>query len=165
MKVNSYIALLFLLIIKSAYSQNSCNTKFLVRDIDNKPIYVNLAPDEEATDSLYYLRFNGERIKLNCDIHYWGGDNELKEFIDRVYYNRYDYNYQELDDKVNFCIIFDEYLHIQDIRITKRFHDVNDVVANYIMIYSILSKTENNWEVKDRAVKSWHIYMGNHFFY
>lgn len=157
--------ILFMLLINCMYSQKKNKLENVVRDIDNYSIYKKLSSDKSSIDSLYYIRYNDELIKLNCDVQYWGGNKEFNEFIDRIYYNRYDYNYQEINDNVSFCIIFDEYLHIQDIRITKRFHDLNDTVRNYILVSTILSKTEGHWYIKDKSIKSWHIYIGEHFFY
>jgi len=157
--------IMFILLINCIYSQKFYKSENAIRDIDNYSIYANLSSNKSATDSLYYIRYNGELIKLNCDVKYWGGVEDLNEFIDRLYYNRYNYNYQEMNDYVTFCIIFDEYLHIQDIRITRRFHDLNDTIRNYILVYTILSKTEGHWYVDDKSTKSWHIYIGGHRFY
>jgi len=162
---NVIFSCLFVFIMNSIYSQELPRLKNIVRDIDNYSIYANLNSNISATDSLYYIRYNGDLIKLNCDVKYWDSDDDLNEYIDRIYYNRYDYNYQEMNDYITFCIVFDEYLHIQDIRLTKRFHDLNDKVRNYILVHTILSKTEGHWYVDDKSTKSWHIYIGRHKFY
>jgi hypothetical protein len=151
--------------MNSIYSQELSSLKNIVRDIDNYSIYANLSSNISSTDSLYYIRYSGDLIKLNCDVKYWGSNDDLNEYIDRIYYNRYDYNYQEMNDYVTFCIVFDEYLHIQDIRFTKRFHDLNDKVRNYILVHTILSGTEGHWYVDGKSTKSWHIYIGRHKFY
>jgi len=163
MKKVILIILISISIISLAYSQKKNKIQEIICDIDNYSIYANCSSDK-TIDSLYYLRYNGDQIKLNRDIIFWEGNDKLNEFINGLYYNRYNYNHQEMNDRVCYCIIFDEYLHIQDIRFTKRFHDLNDIVKNYLMVYSILSKTEGHWYVENRGVKSWHIYIGCHKF-
>jgi len=153
--------ILFVVYINCTCSPKLYKPENIVCDIDNYSIYVNYSLNKSATDSLYYIRYNGELIKLNCDVKYWGSNDDLNKFVDCIYYNRYDYNYQEMNDNITFCLIFDEYLHIQDIRFTKRFHDLNDIIKNYIMVHSILSRTEGHWYIEDKSVKSWHIYMGH----
>jgi hypothetical protein len=147
------------------FSQKIYEKKDIVYDIDSIPVYVNFSTNKLATDSLYYIKVNGDLVKIECDIHYWGGDDQLNFFFDSIYYNRSNYNNQEMSDITKYCIIFDENLHIQDIRIVKRFHDSNDMIRNYIMVYNILLKTQGHWALNDKSTQSWHMYRGYHKFY
>ena len=156
---------LFLFFFNSTFSQISYKKENIAYDIDDIPVYVNFSTNKSSTDSLYYIKVNGELVKLRCDIHYWDGEEQLNSFCDRIYYNRNNYNNQEMNDLVGYCIVFDEYLHIQDIRIIKRFHDLNDKIRNYIMVHNMLMKTEGHWTLQDKSMRSWHIYIGYHKFY
>jgi hypothetical protein len=159
------INILLLFFFQSTFPQKIYEKKDIGYDIDSIPVYVNFSTNKLATDSLNYIKVNGDLVKIECDIHYWGGDDQLNVFFDRIYYNRSNYNNQEMNDLTEYCIIFDENLHIQDIRIVKRFHDSNDKIRNYIMVYNILLKTEGHWALNDKSTHSWHMYRGYHKFY
>ena len=51
--------IMFILLINCIYSQKFYKSENAIRDIDNYSIYANLSSNKSATDSLYYIRYNG----------------------------------------------------------------------------------------------------------
>ena len=154
---------LFLFNINSVFSQKI--DKNITYDIDSIPIYINFDSYKFTTDSIYYIKANRNLVKLICDIDFLGGIVKLNAFCDSLYYNRTDYNYQEMNQTIRYCIIFDENLHIKDIRILSRFHDMYDKIRYYIMFHNMLLRTEGLWQLKDNKTYTWHLYNGRYTFY
>ncbi|MEA4974255.1 MAG: hypothetical protein VB046_00800 [Paludibacter sp.] len=153
-----------------AGSLQSQDTKFCERitfDVDSIPVLISKSRSTsgQTLDSLYYVLPQGETISVSKNINYWGGNGQLEAFLDHMYYQRFDYNYQEMNDIVKYCIIFDNNLKIIDIRFLKRFHGVNDILKNYLMVYKFLSDTESHWVVEDKAAYTWYVYIGSHRFF
>lgn len=126
------------------------------------------------SDSIYYFKQNGinrNLVRIKCDVGFWKGEEALRNFCDNLYYNRSDYIEWDVAEVVNFCIVFDEYLHIQDIRFFRRFHPFYDKIRNYIMLYNILAKTQGHWMLMSGnknlnvKTKNWHLYIGSYTFY
>lgn len=153
--------------IGSLHSQNTYFCERITYDVDSIPVLISRSRSisEQTLDSLYYVLPQGKTISVSKDINYWGGDSKLGAFIDHMYYQRFDYNHQEMNNIIRFCIIFDNNLKIRDIRFLKRFHGLNDILKNYLMVYKILSDTENQWVVEDKATHKWYVYIGSHRFF
>jgi len=112
-------------------------------------------------DSIIYIRLNGERINVGTKIKYLGGLNSLNTFCDSAYYNRPDYNYQELNATADYCILFDKDLHIKEIRIYKRFGYDNKNYNYDGLVKNILLKTEGKWIKAGAPLTEWQFYFGH----
>lgn len=111
-------------------------------------------------DSITYIKLNGEKINVNTKIKYIGGIESLLAFCDSAYYNRPDYNYQELNATAYYSILFDENLHIQEIRIYKRLGYDCSYYDYDKMIKGILLKTEGKWIKTNISSTEWQFYFG-----
>jgi len=160
--VKIFNSIFFLFLFNSVYSQNS--KVAIVRDADSIPI-LNFYSRVGSPDSIVYIMPNGKKINVNCDIEFKGGLNTLDAFCDSLYYNQKDYNYQELNEMVRFSIILDNNFHIQDIRIYSRLLGYNGKFDYNKLFKKILYKTEGRWKVKTISSKTWHLYIGRHWFY
>jgi len=160
--VKKFNLLFFLFLFNGVYSQN---TKVaIVTDADSIPI-LNFYSRTGLSDSIVYIMPNGKKINVNCDIEFKGGLNSLDAFCDSLYYNQKDYNHQELNEMVRFCVILDNNFHIQDIRIYSRLLGYCGKYDYNKFFKRILYKTEGRWNVKTISSKTWHLYIGRHWFY
>lgn len=159
------IRILTLVLIVSSfeivYSQNSFVQT--ISDVDSIPV-LGFYSRIEKPDSIIYIKYDGERINVNCDIEFLGGWESLDAFCDSVYYNRKNYNHHELNAYVIYSILFDSNLHIQDIRIHKGIKDYYGDYDYNEMIKRILKQTERRWTLIKNKSKRWHLYIGSHRF-
>lgn len=148
-------------------SQQANDGNKIIYDIDSIPVLFCMKSNTNkcCSDSLYYLLPNGKSIRVDKNIKYWNGESELIAYIDFMYYQRFNYNHQEMNDIVRYCIIFDEYQNIRDIRFLIRFNGANDKVKNYLMVFKILSSTEGQWVKQKNTFSTWYVFFGSHKFF
>lgn len=78
-----------------------------------------------------------------------------------MYYNREDYNYDELNALAMFTILFDENLKIKDVRILKRIAYNNNKYDYDSLVKRILWSTEGRWEKEgENSQCKWYLYLG-----
>lgn len=148
-------------------SQQVNDCKNIIYDIDSIPVLICMKSNTNKynSDSLFYLLPNGESIRVDKNIEFWNGESQLVAYFDFMYYQRFNYNHHEMNDIIRYCIIFDNYQTIRDIRFLKRFNGTNDKIKNYLMVYKILSSTEGQWVKQRNTYNSWFVYFGSHKFF
>jgi len=158
-KLYLFISVLF---FSSIYCQN---TKVAtITDVDSIPVQ-NFHSQTEMQDSIVYITSDCKRINVNYDVEFNGGLDSLHIFCDSLYYNRKDYNQQELNEYVIYYILFDTNLHIQDVRISSHLLGYCGKYNYNELFKQILFKTEGKWKVKKNPSKTWHLYIGSHRYY
>jgi len=124
-------------------------------DVDSFPVFRFDTLDNKEVIKYYLIK--EELVSVN--IQFAGGYDALTNFCDSLYYNRKDYNYDELNARALFTILFDQDLRIKEIKILKRMA-YNNLKYNYDgLIKKILLSTEGQWIKNDNKSK-WYFYFG-----
>ncbi|MCP9610823.1 hypothetical protein [Coprobacter tertius] len=111
--------------------------------------------------NVYFYTKSKQKYNVCMDFNYNGGYKALSAYCDSVYFNREDYNYDELNATALYSILFDKNLKIKDIRILKR-NAYNNSKYNYdLLIKKILYSTESRWSKYDKDNNcKWYFYLG-----
>jgi hypothetical protein len=149
----------FVLLLQSnltAHSQNKIE-KNIYYDVDNFPVL----RFDSINNSLIVNYYIITKKKVSNNIQFIGGYDALSTFCDSLYYNREDYNYDELNALAMFTILLDKELKIKDIRIVKRIAYDNLTYDYDGLIKKILFSTDEKWIKKDNIDHSeWYFYLG-----
>jgi hypothetical protein len=161
-KIKYFSLVVFLLLLNSAFCQNiKVET---IKDSDGIP-FINFHSRTGVADSIVYIMPDGKKINVNLNVEYIGGWKSLDTFCDSLYYNRKNYNDQELNEIIKFSIVLDDNLHIQDIRILNHLLGYSGKYNYNELFKRILIHTEGKWKLKTLPSKTWHLYIGSHRFY
>ena len=136
----------------------------IVYDLNDNPLY-QYNEDKNNLDSIVYYKLNGRKLLVGLDVKYKDGDDSLKNYILKNYYN-YPECRPEININLYYYILFDRKLHIKEIRYSKIgiSDDLKRVLLNmeYLsIIEEILLKSENNWEVKKKYKKKYRLFLGS----
>ncbi len=149
------IIILFVLVLgcNGAHSQNVSLNK--VFDMNNRLI---LSWKGSDFDSCVFITTKGDKIPVDIEVRYKGGYDSLRAFCDSVYCRIMGNDFQELNEKIQYFILFDDNLHIREIRICKVPLYIN---RKYIdIIKRVLLKTEGNWILRKAKSIKGHVYGG-----
>lgn len=151
---------IFLFPILSSYGQdNTDSTKTTIMcDVEGLPV----VRFDETKDTMYVKYFISSSWQDVCNtFHYQGGYHSLTAYCDNMYYNREDYNYDELNALAMFTILFDENLKIKDVRILKRIAYNNNKYDYDRLVKRILWSTEGKWEKESENDHcKWYLHLG-----
>jgi len=161
-KIKIIIFVFLVFFIESVHCQNTLVKTIF--DVDSIPA-LNTYPRSGQPDSIVYIKYDGKRIRVNFDIKFVGGWESLNAFCDSLYYNRKDYNNQEIDAYYIYSVLFDEKLHIQEIRIYKGVQNLKGTYNYNGLVKKILNQTAGKWKLNDTKTKNWFLYFGSHRFY
>jgi hypothetical protein len=113
-------------------------------DIDNLPAFSIDSVNNNTTINYYFIT----KEIVNTEIQYRGGYMAFSNYCDSLYFNRDDYNFEELNAQALYSILFDKNLKIKEIRIIKRIGYDNSKYNYDDLIKRILLSTEGKW-IKD----------------
>ena len=158
--ISKYLLLIVTLLLSSIsiYCQNNIEaTKGKVYyDVDSLPIFRLDSIDNELIVNYYIL----VKEKVSRDIQFIGGYESLSIFCDSLYFNRKDYNHEELNARALYTILFDQNFNIKEVRIIKRFA-YNNLKYNYDdLVKKILFSTEGKWIKTNEDNSKWYFYLG-----
>lgn len=149
------VIILFVLVLGSngAHSQNVSSNK--VFDMNNHLI---LSWKGSDFDSCVFVTNRGNKIPVDLEVRYKGGYDSLRVFCDSVYCRIMGNDFQELNEKIQYFILFDNNLNIKEIRICKVPSYIN---GKYIdVIKKVLLKTKGNWILREAKSVKGHVYGG-----
>ena len=67
-----------------------------------------------------YYYFGKKREKVSLDVQFIGGYQALTNYFDSLYFNREDYNWDELNALFYYTILCDKDLKIKEVKIIQR---------------------------------------------
>ena len=70
--------------------------------------------------SKVYYYFGKKREKVSLDVQFIGGYQALTNYFDSLYFNREDYNWDELNALFYYTILCDKDLKIKEVKIIQR---------------------------------------------
>ena len=114
-----------------------------IYDADSLPLLKCQTNKLTHLDSCIFIKTNGENIPVDFKIKYSGGIDSLVAFCDRKYFQILGENFQELNEKIQYYILFDNKVKINEIRIYRRSNYIGNKYDN--IIKDVLLKTEGNW--------------------
>ncbi len=123
-------------------------------DIDGNPLCIVY---EEKFDSLVYVRLDGRKLDVEREIQFHRGQPLLSAKIDSLFRDAYGET-NELTGLLVFCILFDEQLNMDEVRIEKRIGIPDDQYDDFIR--TALQSTQGKWEKRERATSKRLIYQG-----
>jgi len=138
----------------SLFCQNNSNKEIIYYDLDSIPVF-GIYDLDNANIINYYIQ-----TKVSPNIQFEGGYDSLSSFCDSLYFNREDYNYDELNARALYSILFDKNLKIKEVRIIKRFAYDNQKYNYDDLIRQILFSTEDKWVKKGQDNYNWYFYLG-----
>ncbi|MDL2251920.1 hypothetical protein LJC12_03625 [Odoribacter sp. OttesenSCG-928-J03] len=127
----------------------------LVFDINEKPLYMY---NSDAVDSFTYIRLDGEQLDVGVDVKYSEGIDSLISYLNYYYFK--DYYKDEVNSLLVFCILFNDKLDIQEIRISKRLGIKTDKYDDLILKSLLLTK--GKWIKTKPSPKKWYLYIGRY---
>lgn len=155
------IQAIFLLPVLLSYGQNKPDSicSSVRYDVEGLPV----VRFDETQDTMYVKYFISSSWQDVCNtFHYKGGYVALTAYCDSMYYNREDYNYDELNALAMFTVLFDENLKIKDVRILKRIAYTNNKYDYDALVKRILWSTEGRWEKENiNDPCKWYLYLGH----
>lgn len=151
-----FLIFVFSLQSLSTYCQCNQEKSHIYYDVDSFPtLQIDSCNDKEIVS--YYITV---KENVSKDIQFKGGYKSLSAFCDSLYYNREDYNYDELNARALYVILFDQFLKIKEVRILKRLA-YNNLKYNYDdLIKKILFSTEGHWVKTNDNKSNWYFYLG-----
>ena len=151
----------FLFSIFTSFSQDKVDSirTTIMCDVEGLPV----VRFDETKDTMYVKYSISSSWQDVCNtFHYKGGYGSLTAYCDSMYYNREDYNYDELNALAMFTILFDENLKIKDVRILKRIAYNNNKYDYDSLVKRILWSTEGRWEKEgENSQCKWYLYLGH----
>ncbi|MCP9610824.1 hypothetical protein [Coprobacter tertius] len=154
------IGIILLFPVFRSHSQNKTDS------IENSIMYdvvegFPVIKSEEIQDTVYFKYFIPPSWQDVCINLFKGGYEAFTAYCDSIYYNRDDYNYDELNASAIFVILFDENLEIKDVRILKRIAYNNNKYDYDALVKRILWSTEGKWVKKDENDHcKWYFHLG-----
>jgi hypothetical protein len=136
--------------------QNNRNKEIIYYDVDSIPVFGIY--DLDNANINYYIQ-----TKVSPNIQFKGGYKSLSSFCDSLYFSREDYNYDELNARALYSILFDKSLKIKEVRIIKRLAYDNQKYNYDDLIKKILFSTEDRWIKKEQDNQNncnWYFYLG-----
>lgn len=110
-----------------------------------------------------YFTLNGQKISASSGIEYSGGRDSLRQYFKRMYYKLVNPTYDELNQRVFLCILFDKHLNIREIR----FFPPKLLYRReyYERLFTKIAKsTQGEWNATIKK-QDWYFYFfGDHFF-
>ena len=125
----------------------------IVYDIDNFPVLEFDSVDSKQI--VYYYISTKEKVS---GLQYRGGYDAFLAYCDSLYYNREDYNYEELNAKAYFSILFDQEFKIKEVKILKKLAYDNLKYSYDDLVKRILFSTEGRW-IKQNDEKDYEFYF------
>ncbi|WP_349924619.1 hypothetical protein [Bacteroides caccae] len=95
--------------------------------------------------SKVYYYFGKKREKVSLDVQFIGGYQALTNYFDSLYFNREDYNWDELNALFYYTILCDKDLKIKEVKIIQREAYDNSKYDYDGLIKRILFSTEGKW--------------------
>ena len=92
-----------------------------------------------------YYYFGKKREKVSLDVQFIGGYQVLTNYFDSLYFNREDYNWDELNALFYYTILCDKDLKIKEVKIIQREAYDNSKYDYDGLIKRILFSTEGKW--------------------
>ena len=92
-----------------------------------------------------YYYFGKKREKVSLDVQFIGGYQALTNYFDSLYFNREDYNWDELNALFYYTILCDKDLKIKEVKIIQREAYDNSKYDYDGLIKRILFSTEGKW--------------------
>lgn len=156
--ITKFKFLLLLNLLQSILICSQINKQNIRYDVHNFPVL----RFDSIKDSLVVNYYIITEERVSSDIQFKGGYEALAAYCDSLYYNREDYNHEELNALAMVTILFDKHLRIKDIRIIKRIA-YDNLNYNYDeLIKRILYSTNGMWIKKNNIKKNkWYFYLGH----
>ena len=92
-----------------------------------------------------YYSLGKKREKVSLDVQFIGGYQVLTNYFDSLYFNREDYNWDELNALFYYTILCDKDLKIKEVKIIQREAYDNSKYDYDGLIKRILFSTEGKW--------------------
>ena len=153
------IFVIFLFVILSSHGQNKEDSiKTSIRyDVEGFPV-IKFVETGDSTLVKYFIPPSWQDV---CLSHFKGGYKAFRAYCDSMYFNREDYNYDELNASAMITVLLDEKLKIKDIRIIKRIAYNNNKYDYDALVKRTLWSTEGKWVKKDENDQcKWYLYLG-----
>ena len=154
------ILAIFLLHLLLSYGQNqtdSIRSSTLRYDVDSLLVLrIDL-----TQDTIYVKYFIPPLWQDACITRFKGGYKAFTVYCDSMYFNREDYNYDELNASALYTILFDENFKIKDVRILTRLAYDNSKYDYDALVKRILWSSEGKWEKLNKNDHcKWYFGMG-----
>lgn len=145
------------------YGQNryDVNSKIYYNVEDSMPVFRVDTVSQSGRPKIYYY-FGKITEKVSSDIRFVGGYRALTNYFDSLYFNREDYNEDELNALFYYTILFNKKLEIKEIKIIQR-EGYDNLKYDYdSLIKKILFSTEGQWEksVNVNDQQRWYLKVG-----
>lgn len=142
-------------------NKNDIGSKVYFNVEDSMPVLRVDTAFQEGKPSIYY--YFGKKIeKVSSDVRFIGGYQALSCYFDSLYFNREDYDENELNALFYYTILFNEKLEIKEVKIIQR-EGYNNLKYDYdSLIKRILFSTEGQWEksIKANSHEKWYLKFG-----
>lgn len=121
---------------------------------------IDTSSQTSEIEMFYYFGRKSERV--SSDVKFIGGYQALTNYFDSIYFNRKDYNEDELNALFYYTILFDESLKIKEVKIIRREAYDNSKYNYDSLIKKILFSTEGKWEksTKKSRENKWFLKFG-----
>jgi hypothetical protein len=144
----------------------SSDTYKITYDMDSLPVFNIIHIDtlkKEISVNYFFISKEGKILGDTAGaVQYTGGYEALSSYCDSLYFNREDYDYNELRARAYYTILFDKNLKIKEIRIIKRSGYSNQRYNYDNLIKRILFSTEGKWIIYNNEKKyRWYFYYGS----
>ncbi|RCW31110.1 hypothetical protein [Marinilabilia salmonicolor] len=141
------------IVVIFAWGCCSSQPESIIYDIYGEPIISYNGDSLKSGDAEYYKK--GRSVRIGFDVKYVGGVDSLKKHIIESYYEHSDYNHQEVNTTLFFCVFFDENLKIENVRfIDVGFSNQQKALLqnnlNLKIITEIIKETEGEWHIKSK---------------
>lgn len=151
----------FVSIVLCGQNRNDVNSKIYYNVEDSMPVFRVDTVSQSGRPKIYYY-FGKITEKVSSDIRFVGGYRALTNYFDSLYFNREDYNEDELNALFYYTILFNKKLEIKEIKIIQR-EGYDNLKYDYdSLIKKILFSTEGQWEksVNVNDQQRWYLKVG-----
>lgn len=156
----SRLSVVLLLFGMVSCSSLKCQKNYsnIIYDIKGLPL-LNCKPNKLShIDSCIYIKTNGEKIPVDFNIRYQGGGDSLAALCERQYFLIVGQEFQELNEKVQYVILFDKDQRINEIRLSKKSTYLDSKYDT--IIKTVLLKTDGYWQKENCEINNWSFYIG-----
>ncbi len=153
--ISKYLIFISTLLLQSIslFCQEINNKDMVYFDADSIPV-LGISDPKDAASVRYFIQ-----TKVSFNVQFKGGYDSLSAFCDSMYHTRKDYDYEELNARAIYTILFDKDLKIEEIRIIRRIGFDNKKYNYDNLIKKILLSTKGKWIKTKEDNSEWSIYM------
>lgn len=156
-----FVSFLFLIGIV-LYGQNKVLQSKTYYNVEDGTVVCRVDTIPQVSRPTVYYYWGKKCEKVSLDVQFVGGYQALTCYFDSLYFNREDYNGDELNALFYYTILFDTDLKIKEVKIIQREAYDNSKYNYDSLIKRILFSTEGKWEknTKNRNTDKWYLKFG-----